>query len=78
MTGNDLTVNLATNEAGALISTAAQIVAAINANPAASALLKAFTYRGNAGTGVRCAGRARAAPRLAERARRTCSAARSR
>ena len=37
---------------GATTSTAAQIVAAINADPAASALLRAFTYRGNAGAGV--------------------------
>ena len=33
-------------------STAAQVVAAINANPAASALVTAATYRGNAGAGV--------------------------
>ena len=41
MNGMDLTVSLATNAAGALSSTAAQIVAAINANPAASALADA-------------------------------------
>jgi Zinc carboxypeptidase/Chitobiase/beta-hexosaminidase C-terminal domain len=52
MSGMDLTVSLATNDAGAPISTAAQIVAAVNADTAASAVLRAFTYRGNAGAGV--------------------------
>ncbi|MFA9431975.1 M14 family metallopeptidase [Egicoccus sp. AB-alg2] len=50
--GNDITVGLATNGAGALSSTAAQVVAALNADPAASALVFAYTYRGNAGGGV--------------------------
>jgi hypothetical protein len=50
--GNDLTVNLATNAAGELSSTAAQVVAAINAHPAASQRLVATTYRNNAGAGV--------------------------
>ena len=35
-----------------LTSTAAQVVAALNANPAASAILWAATYRGNAGAGI--------------------------
>ncbi len=52
VTGNDLSVSLATNSAGALTSTAAQVIAAINASPAANALLVALTYRGNAGAGV--------------------------
>ena len=54
MTGNELVVDLATNETGALSSTAAQVVSAINASPAAAALLKAFRYRGFAvaGTGI--------------------------
>ena len=52
MVGNDLTVRLATNSAGALTSTAAQVAAAINASPAAAAVLIAQTYRGNAGAGV--------------------------
>ena len=52
MTGNDLSVRLATDAAGALASTAAQVVAAINATPAANALLVALTYRGNAGAGI--------------------------
>lgn len=50
--GNDLSVSLATNSTGALSSTAAQVVAAINAHPGASALLVALTYRGNAGAGI--------------------------
>ena len=57
MTGNDLVVGLATDAAGALSSTAAQVVAAINATPAASARLVALTYRGNAGDGHRAAAR---------------------
>ncbi|HEX6026315.1 MAG TPA: M14 family zinc carboxypeptidase [Solirubrobacter sp.] len=48
----DITVSLATNDSGALISTAAEVVAAINADPAASALVQAFTYAGNAGAGI--------------------------
>lgn len=50
--GNDLSVSLATNSTGALSSTAAQVVAAINAHPGASPLLVALTYRGNAGAGI--------------------------
>ena len=52
MTGKDLVVNLATNASGAITSTAAQVVAAINASPAAAALVSASTYRGNAGAGA--------------------------
>jgi hypothetical protein len=52
MVGNDLRVSLATNSAGALTSTAAQVVAAINATPAVAPLLIAQTYRGNAGAGI--------------------------
>ena len=37
MTGNELVVDLATNATGALSSTAAQVVTAINANAAAAA-----------------------------------------
>jgi hypothetical protein len=47
-----ITVTLGTNAAGEVSSTAAQVVAAINADPAASALVTAATYRGNAGTGI--------------------------
>ena len=52
MAGNDLVVSLGTDAAGAPSSTAAQVVAAINATPAASARLFALTYRGNAGAGI--------------------------
>ena len=52
ITGSDITVNLATNSTGALTSTAAQVVAAINANPAASALVTATTWAGGAGAGI--------------------------
>lgn len=51
-----VTVSLATDAAGATISTAAQVVAAINADPTASALVKAYTYRGSVGNGVVAAG----------------------
>ena len=56
MNGNALTISLATNDTGAATSTAAQVVAAINAHPAAAAVLKAYTYRGNAGAVVPLAG----------------------
>ena len=52
MTGNDLLVRLATDGTGALTSTAADVVAAINANAEANAKLVAVTYRGNAGAGA--------------------------
>jgi hypothetical protein len=52
VSGSDLVVSLATDAAGALSSTAAQVIAAINASPAASALLVALTYRGNTGAGI--------------------------
>jgi Zinc carboxypeptidase len=50
-TGNDLVVDLATDVAGALVTTAAQVVAAINASPAANARLVAQTFRGSVGAG---------------------------
>jgi hypothetical protein len=50
--GSDIRVSLATNATAALSSTAAQVVAAINAHPGAAALVKALTYRGNAGAGI--------------------------
>ena len=52
VTGKDIVVTLATDDTGARTSTAAQVVAAINASPAAAALVSATTYRGNAGAGV--------------------------
>ena len=56
VTGNAIVVSLATDGAGALTSTAAQVVAAINASSAASALVTASTYRGNVGAGVAVVG----------------------
>ncbi|WP_228484572.1 M14 family metallopeptidase [Microbacterium cremeum] len=56
VSGTDIRVSLATNAAGAVTSTAAEVVAAINAEPAASALVVAYTYRGNPGAGVVAAG----------------------
>lgn len=50
--GDDITVRQSTSGTGALNGTAAQIVAALNADPAASALVYAHTLRGNAGNGV--------------------------
>ncbi|MEU8263248.1 M14 family metallopeptidase [Micromonospora sp. NPDC048999] len=50
VTGKDIRVSLATNSSGALTSTAAQVVAALNVN--AGSLVKAYTYRGDAGAGV--------------------------
>ena len=52
MAGNDLTVLLGTDSTGAISSTAAQVVAAINGNAQANAALVALTYRGNAGAGI--------------------------
>jgi hypothetical protein len=52
VTGTRITVRLGTGSTGALNSTAAQVVAAINANAAASALVTARTYGGNVGTGI--------------------------
>ena len=50
VTGNDITVNLATDGTGASSSTTDQVIAAINADPAASALVWADRYRGNTNT----------------------------
>ena len=50
--GNLIEVFLATDASGASKSTAAEVVAALNAKPAAAALLSATTYRGNAGAGI--------------------------
>lgn len=48
--GTDIRVSLATNASGAVTSTAAEVVAALNAS--AGHLIVAYTYRGNAGAGV--------------------------
>ncbi|MBM7519807.1 M14 family zinc carboxypeptidase [Nocardioides nitrophenolicus] len=50
--GKAIKVSSATDGTGALTSTAAQIVAAINANVVARTLVTAYTYRGDAGAGV--------------------------
>ncbi|MEU5720750.1 M14 family zinc carboxypeptidase [Micromonospora sp. NPDC047738] len=52
VSGRAVTVNLATNGSGAISSTAAQVVAAVNGNADAAKLLTASTYRGNVGAGV--------------------------
>jgi Zinc carboxypeptidase/Chitobiase/beta-hexosaminidase C-terminal domain len=52
VTGKDIVVKLATSDTGALTSTAAQVVAAINAKPETAALVTAMTYRSNAGAGT--------------------------
>ncbi|GIH10841.1 hypothetical protein Rhe02_89080 [Rhizocola hellebori] len=48
--GTDITVTLATDAAGVVTSTAAQVAAALNAQ--AGTLIRAYTFRGNAGAGV--------------------------
>ena len=50
--GSDITVSLATNGTGGLASTASQVIAALNGTPASAALVRAHTYRGNAGNGI--------------------------
>ncbi len=50
VSGNDITVSLATDGTGAITSTAAQVAAAVNGDPAASALVSAAPE--GAGTGV--------------------------
>jgi hypothetical protein len=52
VSGNDITVDLATDAIAGLSSTAAQVAAAINAHAAANALVVANTFRGNAGAGI--------------------------
>ncbi|WP_341715844.1 M14 family metallopeptidase [Micromonospora sp. FIMYZ51] len=50
VTDNQVRVGLATDGSGAVTSTAAEVAAALNEQ--AGTLLKAYTYRGNAGAGV--------------------------
>jgi hypothetical protein len=52
VTGDDIVVSLATDTTSGLVSTAAEVVAAIKGNAAAAALVEAYTYRGNDGDGV--------------------------
>jgi hypothetical protein len=48
--GPNVLVTLGTDTTGDYASTAGQVVAAINADPASSALVKAITYRGSSGS----------------------------
>jgi hypothetical protein len=52
VSGSSISVSLGTGATGAVTSTAAQVVAALNASVEASALIEAYTYRGNLGAGV--------------------------
>jgi len=52
VSGSDITVSLATDGSGTTTTTAAQMRDAINSDPAASGLVFAYTYRGNAGSGI--------------------------
>lgn len=52
VSGSDVTVNVATDGSSAATSTADQVIAAITASAAASALLSAERAAGNNGTGV--------------------------
>jgi hypothetical protein len=52
VTGNHIAVSLGTGPGGEITSTAAQVIDAINASPAASALVTASKYRLNAAAGV--------------------------
>ena len=56
VTGNAIRVSLATDTAGAITSTAAQIVAALNANPSFADLATASLWRTSPGDGVALAG----------------------
>ena len=56
LAGNRISINPATDANGAITSTAAQVVAAINAHPTVSTLVKASLWRTNTGAGVVQAG----------------------
>ena len=56
LAGNKININPATDANGAITSTAAQVVAAINAHPTVSTLVKASLWRTNTGAGVVQAG----------------------
>ena len=56
LTGSAIRVSLATDTAGAITSTAAQVVAALNANPAVADLATASLYRTSPGDAVVVAG----------------------
>src|SRR5262249_18362218 len=50
--GNSITVTRATDASGVPVTTAGDVVAAVNADPSASALVTAQTYRGDVGSGT--------------------------
>ena len=50
--GDDIVVGLGTDGSGATPSTAAEVVAALDAHPDASSLVDASTYRGSGGSGI--------------------------
>jgi hypothetical protein len=52
VSGNTVTIHLATDAGGSLTSTAAQVIDAINADPAASAIIRADPYRLSSATGL--------------------------
>lgn len=52
VSGNDITFNSATNGASAATSTAAQMIAAVNADPTAGKMVFLQNAAGNDGTGV--------------------------
>jgi uncharacterized protein YbjQ (UPF0145 family) len=52
VSGNLISVSLGTDAGGALVSTAADVIAALNAHPGSSALLRAYTYRGEDGDNI--------------------------
>ncbi len=52
VTESRITVRLATDATGALVSTAAQVCDAINNDPAAGALVTAYTWAGDPGAGI--------------------------
>ncbi|SDD18500.1 Chitobiase/beta-hexosaminidase C-terminal domain-containing protein [Nocardioides lianchengensis] len=52
VTGTAITVSAATDGAGAIVSTATQVIAALLAEPAAAALVDAYPYRTETGSGV--------------------------
>src|SRR3954466_8405148 len=56
LAGNKININPASDASGAITSTAAQVVAAINAHPQISTLVKASLWRTNTGAGVVQAG----------------------
>lgn len=52
VTGSAITVSAATDAGGAITSTAADVIAAVLASPQAAALVDAYPYRAETGTGI--------------------------